>query len=87
MLPDDTAIWLAVVDMHMVLRKLLAVVALVELLAPRPFVDFWMRLAATPDSDVELRDWVYTVARLEGAVILLWVLTRGRGGDGAAAEE
>jgi hypothetical protein len=71
----------------MALRILLLAVALAELLVPRRFVDFWMRLATTPDSDVELRDWVYTVARLEGAIILLWVLTRGRGGEAAVAAE
>lgn len=71
----------------MALRVLLFAVALAELLVPRQFVDFWMRLATTPDSEVELRDWVYTVARIEGLVILLWVVTRGRGGDGAVAEE
>jgi len=65
----------------MVFRPLLFVVGLVELLAPRRMVDFWMDLAVTPDSDVELRPWVYTVARLEGLIIVLWALSRDRGGD------
>ena len=63
----------------MVLKPLLFVVGLLELLAPKRMVDFWMDRAVTPDSDVELRPWVYTVARLEGLVLVLWVLSRGRG--------
>jgi len=59
----------------MFFRTFLALVGFAELLAPRRVVDFWMRLAATSD-DVELRRWVYTAARLEGLVILLWLLTR-----------
>lgn len=63
----------------MAIRVLLLTLGLVELLAPRKVVDFWMNLATT-ESDVELRSWVYTVARLEGLVIVLWVLAAGRGG-------
>ena len=62
-------------------RTVLLVVGLLELIAPRRMVDFWLDLAVTPDSEVELRPWVYTVARLEGLVIVLWALRRGRGGD------
>jgi hypothetical protein len=61
----------------MALRALLLVLGLAELLAPKRVVDFWMNLATT-ESDVELRSWVYTVARLEGLVIVLWVLAAGR---------
>ncbi|WP_256296133.1 hypothetical protein [Haloarchaeobius salinus] len=67
----------------MLLRTFLALVGLAELLAPRRFVDFWMRLATKSD-DVEPRRWVYTVARLEGLVILLWLLTRGDDEPGEA---
>lgn len=62
----------------MVLRTLAFVVGLVELLAPRRLVDFWMGVAT---EDGELRPWVYTVARVEGVLLVLWALTRGRGGD------
>ncbi|MBX0295356.1 hypothetical protein [Haloarcula nitratireducens] len=62
----------------MAFRLLLLVIGLVELLAPKKMVDFWMGLASK-DDDVELRPWVYSVARLEGAVIVLWVLKRRRG--------
>jgi len=61
----------------MVLRIALAAFGLVEMLLPRPVVDFWMRLAVTPESDAELRPWVYTAARVEGLLILLWAVTRG----------
>ncbi|WP_277556014.1 hypothetical protein [Halobaculum limi] len=58
----------------MVLRTLLLVLGVVEFLRPRQLVDFWMRLAVRGDDPVELREWVYSIARLEGVVIVLWVL-------------
>ncbi|WP_135305316.1 hypothetical protein [Haloarcula amylovorans] len=61
----------------MAFRLLLLVTGLVELLAPKKMVDFWMGVAAK-DDDVELRPWVYSVARLEGAIIVLWLLKRRR---------
>ncbi len=61
----------------MAFRLLLLALGLAELLAPRRVVDFWMELA-TVESDVELRPWVYTVARLEGLLIVLWALAAGR---------
>ena len=66
----------------MAIRGLLLALGLAELLAPEKVVDFWMELATT-ESDVELRSWVYTVARLEGLIIVLWVLAAGRGRDSA----
>jgi len=70
----------------MAIRLLLLALGLSELLAPKKIVDFWMNLATT-ESDVELRPWVYTVARLEGLIIVLWVLAAGRGGDDEAEIE
>ena len=61
----------------MLLRIVLLATAVLEVLVPRRLVDFWMNLAA--ENDVELRPWVYTIARLEGVVILLWLLSRRRG--------
>lgn len=60
----------------MVFRAVLLAVGVLELLAPRQFVDFWMDLAAEEPSEVTLRPWVYTVARLEGLVVLAWVARR-----------
>ncbi|MFC6824090.1 hypothetical protein [Halopelagius fulvigenes] len=60
----------------MTLGKILLVLGIAELVAPRRVVDFLMGLATEEGSDVELRQWVYTAARVEGAVILLWVLWR-----------
>jgi hypothetical protein len=58
----------------MLLRLGLLVLGLVELLWPRQLVDFWMDVATRNGDDVELRPWVYTVARAEGVVLLLWAL-------------
>ncbi|MFB6160989.1 MAG: hypothetical protein ABEJ61_07405 [Haloferacaceae archaeon] len=63
----------------MLLRTALAVVGVAELLRPRQVVDYWMGLATTRDSEAELRPWVYTAARVEGLLILLWLLRRGGG--------
>jgi hypothetical protein len=54
---------------------------LAELLFPRQFVDFWMSYAVEEDGEVRLRPWVYTAARVEGAVIVLWALARRRRGS------
>lgn len=61
----------------MVLKLPLLALGAAEALRPRPFVDFWMRLAVTDESEVELRPWVYTAARVEGLLILFWALRRG----------
>lgn len=62
----------------MLFRIALLAVAIAELLWPRRLVDFWMNVAAEGDQEVELHSWVYTIARLEGVVILLWLLARRR---------
>lgn len=58
----------------MLVRLALGALGLVELLWPRRTVDFWMGLATEDGEAVELRPWVYTAARVEGVLILLWVL-------------
>jgi hypothetical protein len=60
------------------LRLLALLVGLLELVAPREMVNFWLSLAVTDESDAELRPWVYTAARVEGAALVLWAL-RPRG--------
>jgi hypothetical protein len=62
----------------MLLGSILFLLGLAELLFPKRVVDFWMRLASAEDEDVKLRRWVYTVARIEGFVILVWLWRRGR---------
>jgi len=59
---------------------LLGVLGALEVLVPRRVVDFWFAIATVEreDSDVELADWVYTVARIEGVVILAWLFARRR---------
>ncbi|MFB6079709.1 MAG: hypothetical protein ABEJ81_01725 [Haloferacaceae archaeon] len=71
----------------MLLRLAALVLGAIELIAPRPVVDFWMGLATADDRDVTLRPWVYTAARVEGVVLLAWALRRctrsGSDADGA----
>ncbi|MFD1598905.1 hypothetical protein [Halobellus rarus] len=68
----------------MVLRAIALVLGIVELIAPRRLVDFWMGLATTDDA--ELRPWVYTAARVEGVFLVLWALKGGcSGGDDDAS--
>ena len=62
----------------MIVRALLAVFGLVELLFPKRLVDAMMELATTNESEFELRSWVYTVARIEGLIIIILALWRGR---------
>ncbi|WP_424001110.1 hypothetical protein ACOZ4I_15490 [Haloarcula salina] len=64
----------------MALRLVLLVLGVLELLRPRKVVDFWMGMAATNGDEVDLRPWVYSAARVEGALLVLWALKRGRGG-------
>ncbi|WP_311171649.1 hypothetical protein [Halobellus ordinarius] len=66
----------------MLLRVAAFVIGVLELLAPKAVVNFWMSLAA--EGDVDLRSWVYTAARVEGVVLVVWALTRGRSGSGEA---
>lgn len=69
----------------MIRKIVLLALGITELLRPRPLVDFWVNLAVRGDQDVELRPWVYTAARIEGVLIVLWMLTRGRKGATEAA--
>ncbi|MFC6989048.1 hypothetical protein ACFQJD_10640 [Haloplanus sp. GCM10025708] len=61
----------------MAVSLLLGVLGLLEVLAPKRVVDLWYELATEGD-DHELRSWVYTAARIEGVLILLWILSRRR---------
>ncbi|MFC7080899.1 hypothetical protein [Halorussus caseinilyticus] len=70
----------------MVVRTVMLAIGVVELLFPRRMVDFWMNLA-TESGDVTLRPWVYTAARVEGVVILVWLLARGRRRPERASDE
>ena len=62
----------------MLLRAALGALGLAEIVWPRRTVDFWMGVAAKGDQDVELRPWVYSMARLEGVLILLWLVWSAR---------
>lgn len=72
----------------MVVRLVLLALGVLELVFPRRVVDFWMRRAAAGDEEVALRPWVYTMARVEGIAILVWVLARrGHRADDEQREE
>lgn len=58
----------------MLLRTAALVLGLVQALRPRRVVDFWMNLAT--EADGTLRPWVYTAARIEGVVVVVWALRR-----------
>ena len=62
----------------MIVRALLAIFGLVEFLFPKQLVDAMMEVATTGESEFELRSWVYTVARIEGLMIVMLALWRGR---------
>ncbi|GAA0198803.1 hypothetical protein [Haladaptatus pallidirubidus] len=62
----------------MLVRLLLTVFGVFEFLFPQNVVDFGMKHSIKDGSDVEVQPWVYTVARIEGLVITLWALRRGK---------
>ena len=57
----------------MKLRTALAVIGLIELIAPRRFLNLWIRLCFTNPDEVEVRSWVPTAVRLEGLALVAWV--------------
>lgn len=71
----------------MLFRLAAGVLGLAELLVPRRTVDFWTSRAVTDDSDVEWRPWVYTIARVEGVVLLWWALRSGGTEQEAAPDD
>lgn len=52
------------------MKRLLAVLAVVELLAPERVIEFGERLSLENPGEPSLRSWVPLVARLEGLVVL-----------------
>lgn len=60
------------------IRVPIAIVALVEILAPRRFTRFFLRMASPEADDIRLRWWVAPLARIEGLMLLVWVLWRSR---------
>ena len=75
-----TALYRRTEHSRMFTTLLLGVLGALEVLVPRRVVDFWFAIATVEreDGDVELADWVYTVARIEGVVILAWLFDRRR---------
>jgi hypothetical protein len=56
----------------MLLRVAALALGVAELLAPRRITDFWVGLATR--GEAEAKSWVYTAARVEGALLVLWAL-------------
>ena len=56
----------------MLLRAAALALGIAELLAPRRITDFWVGLATR--GEAEAKSWVYTAARVEGALLVLWAL-------------
>jgi hypothetical protein len=61
----------------LLLRLAAGALGLAELLFPRRTAEFWVSRALVDGSDVEWQPWVYTAARIEGAVLLWWALRSG----------
>ena len=59
-------------------RLLVALVGLVEVLAPRRIASFWVSLCCRNPDQVELRPWVIHAIRIEGLALLGWVAWRSR---------
>ncbi|SIR11305.1 hypothetical protein SAMN05421858_1472 [Haladaptatus litoreus] len=68
----------------MLIRLLLLAFGVFEFLFPRRVVDWGMKHSLQNGSDIEVKPWVYTVARIEGLVITLWALRRGKKKRGAS---
>lgn len=51
------------------LRLLFGLLGIVELVAPRLLVRGLTRLAYRQSADAEPREWLYTAARIEGAIL------------------
>jgi hypothetical protein len=66
------------------LRTLAALLGLLELLFPKQLVDFGTRLAYETPDEIDVKPWVYTAARVEGFVLILFALGKlgGSCGDG-----
>ncbi|QHS16387.1 hypothetical protein [Halopenitus persicus] len=72
------------------IELLIGLFGLVELLCPRAVVAAATRLAYRTPDDLETREWVYTAARVEGAIFVLLALaglytSAGPTGDDEAA--
>lgn len=60
----------------MFLRIAALALGLAEAFRPRRLVDVWLNLAT--EGDATPRRWVYTAARIEGLLLVLWAVRRHR---------
>ena len=59
-------------------RLPVAIIGLVEVLAPRQIANFWVARCCRNPEEVALRPWVVHAIRLEGLMLLAWVVWRSR---------
>lgn len=62
----------------MILRTIVAILGVAQLLAPRRVARFWLARCCRNPEDVELRRWVIAAVRLEGLLMIGWVLWQSR---------
>jgi len=62
----------------MALRIVLAGFGVLEFLFPRQVIDYLMAVTTTGEPTYEFEPWVYTLARLEGLVLVFLALWWGK---------
>lgn len=69
------------------IRIPITILAIIQIIAPRRFNRFWIGLVSPDAEEIELRSGVPTLTRVEGLVLLGWVLWRSREDLGDYAPE
>lgn len=63
-------------DTYASMFGVLMLLGVVEVFFPRQLVDFWMGWLVEDGEEVTVRPWAYSLVRLEGLIIILWVVTK-----------
>lgn len=63
----------------MILRAVAAIFGIIEMFYPKAVTEIAMALTTKGDPEYEFKPWVYTLARVEGFVIVVCALFCGRG--------
>jgi hypothetical protein len=62
----------------MLIRTVLVSFGIIEMLLPKRVAEYAMDVSTEGDPEYEFKPWVYTLARLEGLVIVILALRWGR---------
>lgn len=62
----------------MILRSIIGLVGAIQLLAPRRVTRFWLARCCRNPEEIEVKPWVLALVRLEGLVLIGWVLWKSR---------